>query len=440
MRVFNTVERYGVVAAALHWMTALLILTLLPLGIYMHELPQVTGAEVEQKIWLYSLHKTLGVSVLGLAVMRIVWAAFNRRPSPLHPERRAETFLAETVHWALYAAILATPLAGWLYHAATEGFAPIWWPFGQDLPFVPSNDAELADILKTVHAGLALAMAGLIGLHVAGALKHVAIDRDGTLARMVPGWSMDSESAARARMSGEAGHHHAPAFVAGLAILALVAGTVFAIESSEGGGDERAVVADGGTASGGEASDETGDADSMAQTSADDDAADADAGAPLWTVDRNASELSILVDQNGSPAKGVFEDWTAAIRFDPEDLDASSVRVEVAVGSLAMGDVSSTATGLLKAGEQPTAVWTADKFTNVSDSGYEASGTLELAGQSAPLTLPFTLEIAGDRAIMQSETIIQRLDWGVGASDYPDGGTVGLDVTLQIDLAATRQK
>ncbi|WP_114390221.1 cytochrome b/b6 domain-containing protein [Notoacmeibacter marinus] len=437
MRVFNTVERYGLVAALLHWIMALLILTLLPLGVYMHGLPQVTGAEVEQKIWLYSLHKTLGISVLGLAVLRIVWAVFNRRPAPLHPERRGETFLAETVHWALYAAILATPSAGWLYHAATEGFAPIWWPFGQDLPFIPSSHAALPDILKTVHGGLAIALAGLIGLHVAGALKHTAIDRDGTLARMVPGWAMGSESAARARVSGRSGRRHVPAFLSGLVVLVITASAAFIVKNYNDHDHAPLAVTDENAAEGAVALDAV---TSPAPTADNAALGDGPNGAtPLWTVDRQASELSIVVDQNGSPASGVFQDWAATIRFDPEALDRSSVRVEVALGSLSMGDVSSTALGLLKAGEQPTAIWSADEFRNVADNGYEASGTLELAGQSAPLTLPFTLEIDGDRATMQSQMVIQRLDWGVGAKDYPDGGTVGLEVTLQIELTATRQ-
>ncbi|MCP1198165.1 cytochrome b/b6 domain-containing protein [Notoacmeibacter sp. MSK16QG-6] len=436
MRVFNTIERYGVVAALLHWAIAFLILTLLPLGIYMHELPQVSGEEVAQKIWLYSLHKTLGVMVLALAILRVIWAILNRRPAPLHPERRAETFLAETVHWALYAAILATPLAGWFYHAATEGFAPIWWPFGQNLPFIPSDDAELSKIFKSVHAGLAITMIGLVGLHIVGALKHLVIDRDGTLARMVPGWRMGSESEARARLSAERGHNHAPAFLAGLAVLAVAAGLIYGIESSEDHRDtaaavsEKVPVAPSASTAGENAVD--------AAHGAEEGTIAADA-APLWVVDQDASKLAIAVDQNGSPTEGVFEDWAATIRFDPEALDKSSVRVEVAVGSLSMGDVSSTATGLLKAGEQPTAIWTADSFSKTSDNTYEAAGTLELAGQTAPLMLPFTLDIDGDTARMSAQTVMQRLDWSVGAGDYPDGGTVGLDVTLQIEVVATRE-
>ncbi|RLQ87507.1 cytochrome b/b6 domain-containing protein [Notoacmeibacter ruber] len=457
MRVLNTVERYGAVAALFHWAIATLILVLLPLGIYMHELPQGTGSEVSQKIWLYSLHKTLGVSVFTLAVLRVIWAAFNRRPAPIHAERRVETFLAEAVHWALYGAILATPLAGWIYHAATQGFAPIWWPFSQELPFVPENDRAFAGWFKRLHAGLAITMIGLVALHVLGAFKHVLVDRDGTLARMVPGWRIGNESAARARLAAEAGHHHAPAFIVGLIVLAVAASVIAFAESAEGGRkpDEAAVaVSDSQSpdaASQGNTQSENGSmvatdaassADAVEETSGEPgNASDASAGgAPLWAVDQQASELGITVAQNGSPTEGTFEQWNAEIRFDPEALDQSSVRVEVEVGSLSIGDVSDTAKSLLQAQEQPVAVWSADQFRQTGDNAYEAEGTLELAGQSAPLTLPFTLNIDGDTAEMQSETTIQRLDWGVGANDYPEGDTVGLDVTLRINVSATRQE
>lgn len=419
MRVFNTIERYGAIAALLHWIIAVLIVGLLALGLFMHDLPQASADEVSWKIWLYSLHKTFGIATFFLVVLRIVWAFFNTRPAPLHPERKAETLLAEIVHWGLYVAILATPLAGWIYHAATEGFAPIWWPFSQDLPLVPES-RSLAHIADTIHAALGYTIIGFVSLHVLGALKHTAIDRDGTLARMVPGMSMAHESAARARMSADMGQRHFPAMLAGLAIVVLAVGAIFYIESAANADRDVAAAIQSDAAS----------ADAPA------DPAD---GAALWQVDRAASTLAITVAQNGTPTDGVFRDWNADIRFDPENLEASSVRVEVQVGSLEIGDVGETATSLLKAGAQPVAVWSADEFRQLEPGRYEAVGTLELAGRSAPLNLPFALQIEGGEAEMQSETTIQRLDWGVGEDDYPDGGTVGLEVTLRIGVEATRQ-
>ena len=124
-----------------------------------------------------------GSPVLALAVLRILWALSQPRPAPLHPERRLETLAAEAAHWLLYGAILVLPLSGWVMHAAEDGFAPIWWPFGQTLPFVPKSDT-IAGIAGGVHFLAAIALVATLAAHIGGALKHALIDRDATLARM----------------------------------------------------------------------------------------------------------------------------------------------------------------------------------------------------------------------------------------------------------------
>lgn len=182
----NTQTSYGLVAQILHWITAVLILTLGGIGLIMTELPDGTQQDVDDKFLVYSLHKTLGVTLLAIALLRVAWALFQPHPRPLHPERTLDTLAAQTVHWALYGAILAMPITGWLQHAATEGLAPIWWPFSQNLPFVP-DDPKLAEFFGLAHTSTAYLLGGALVLHIAGALKHAVIDKDGTLRRMIPG-------------------------------------------------------------------------------------------------------------------------------------------------------------------------------------------------------------------------------------------------------------
>lgn len=112
-----------------HWLVALMILSNIALGLLADWLPYETQCELQLKARTFSIHKTLGISIFAVALLRIVWALIQPRPRPLHPERTAETFLAETVHWSLYAALIVVPLSGWVQHAASEGFAPIIWPF-----------------------------------------------------------------------------------------------------------------------------------------------------------------------------------------------------------------------------------------------------------------------------------------------------------------------
>ena len=146
----NTSESYGLVAQVLHWATAALILVLLPLGLFMHELPESSAADVAYKAWFYSLHKTLGVTVFAVAVVRVIWAAIQPHPKLLNAERKLESLAAQTIHWMLYGAIICMPLTGWLHHSASVGFAPIWWPLPQDLPLVP-KDPQLATFFGIAH-------------------------------------------------------------------------------------------------------------------------------------------------------------------------------------------------------------------------------------------------------------------------------------------------
>ncbi len=182
----NTNQTYGLVAQVLHWVTAVLILLLLVLGIYMHELPADTAQQVESKIWLYFLHKTLGILTFIVAIVRVVWAMVQEYPYPFNGDKKIEIFLASVVHWLLYGCIILMPITGWLHHAAVEGFAPIWWPLSQDILFVP-KDPQLAKLFGNAHFLTAVLLMGSIFLHIAGAFKHVIFDRDQTLARMIPG-------------------------------------------------------------------------------------------------------------------------------------------------------------------------------------------------------------------------------------------------------------
>ena len=181
MSPMNTTRAYGWAARAFHWTVAVLILVALGLGLYAGSLPSGSDDELQAVFAAFSIHKTAGVAVLIIALARILWTLSQIRPRPLYPERRLETLLAETVHWALWIGMIVMPLSGWLLHsAAPGGFSRILWPFGQRLPLVP-QDAALAEGFARFHETGWWVLAGLILLHVAGALKHALIDRDHTL-------------------------------------------------------------------------------------------------------------------------------------------------------------------------------------------------------------------------------------------------------------------
>ena len=186
MRLTNSPASYGLIARSFHWLMALLILTMIPLGKYANLAPFSTDVEFAYKFMLFSLHKTLGVILFFLAVLRILCAVWQPKPMALHPERQVETFVAAVTHWMLYSALILVPLTGWIEHAAIPGLAPIWWPFGQSLPFVSASE-WLFNTASALHRTFGKVLILAIILHVAGALKHQFIDKDATLHRMWAG-------------------------------------------------------------------------------------------------------------------------------------------------------------------------------------------------------------------------------------------------------------
>lgn len=399
----NTQLRYGLIAQILHWVTAALILFLLPLGIYMHELPQGSDAEISQKVFLYSLHKSVGIALLLVALVRVLWAAFGKNPVALHAERKLETFAAETIHWLLYISIIAVPVAGWLHHAATDGFAPIWWFNNQDLPFVP-KDAHLAEIFGAAHFFFAATLVISLALHIAGALKHALIDKDSTLARMVPGQAVDASG-----VDMSAKHSRAPVALAG-ALFLLAIGISYASVQVASGGSSGEMVSQ--------------------QTSGD------------WQVRSAESSLNITIIQNGAPVSGSFAAWNADITFDPEQLPQASVLAKIDVASLSLGSVTSQALSadFLKADEFPNAVFTATDFSKLADGSFSVAGGLELAGAKASATVDFTVVIENDIARMTGSATLNRLDFGIGATGFSNENSVAFPVEIQIQIVADRAK
>ncbi len=164
---------------ALHWLLALLILGSLAVGLYMTGLPFSP-----QRLKLYNWHKWAGVAILVLSAARLLWRLVQRPPAmPAMPAWQARA--AHGAHLALYLLFFAVPLSGWAYSSAS-GFPIVMFAVLPLPDWVPVS-RELAETLKPVHHYLAYALGGVIGLHVAGALKHHFIDRDGLLLRMMPG-------------------------------------------------------------------------------------------------------------------------------------------------------------------------------------------------------------------------------------------------------------
>lgn len=177
-------QRYTKTAIALHWLIAILIIGAFTLGLVMTNIPGFSMTKLKYFAW----HKWAGVTVLLLAALRLLWRLFHRPPELSAAMPAWQRGAAHGLHHLLYVLMFAVPVSGYFYTLAA-GFPVVYFNLFQ-LPVLIERNLELAETLKSVHYWLTMSMAALVVLHVAAALKHAIIDRDGTMRRMLPGRSL----------------------------------------------------------------------------------------------------------------------------------------------------------------------------------------------------------------------------------------------------------
>ena len=180
MKNSNTPIRYTTTAIRMHWLVALLIFVAFGMGWYMTGIPGLTP----QKLKLFSWHKWLGVTVFGLAVIRVAWRLLHPAPPLPMGIPRWQQKAAHLVHQLLYVLIIAIPLTGYFYSAASG--IPVVYLGLFKMPMLIEKNDQLKSILGPTHVWLNYLMATIVLAHVLAALKHQLIDRDGTLSRMLP--------------------------------------------------------------------------------------------------------------------------------------------------------------------------------------------------------------------------------------------------------------
>jgi cytochrome b561 len=177
----NTTDAWGPVAKGMHWLMAVLVIGLWLLGTYMTGLhPSPPRAR------LYAFHETIGLTIFGLALVRLAWRLAS--PTPRLPASllRPERILARTSHAALYLLILLVPVTGFIRVQKAPDMSPILllgrWP----LPALLGPGPAAAGFFSALHQSLTNFLAILIVLHIVAALKH-HLEGDDVLRRMLPG-------------------------------------------------------------------------------------------------------------------------------------------------------------------------------------------------------------------------------------------------------------
>ena len=177
----DVLRRYDRVAIALHWLIAVGVIGQIALGWWMIDIPKQPAGV---RAWWFNVHKSVGMTLAALIVLRILWRVLHR-PPPLPAQVPSwQAGAARASHFLLYACMVVMPLAGYL--GSTFSGYPIKL-YGLTLPAWGWRDDAAKDFFSALHLTTACIFMGLIALHVAAALKHGLLDRDGVFTRMWPG-------------------------------------------------------------------------------------------------------------------------------------------------------------------------------------------------------------------------------------------------------------
>ncbi|MEL6857615.1 MAG: cytochrome b/b6 domain-containing protein [Pseudomonadota bacterium] len=397
-------ERYSTVAIILHWVIALAMLGMIFGGWYMTDLPD--GAPGQY--FLYQMHKSIGITVLLLTIARILWRVMNPPPALPDDMNGLEKTASHLVHLGFYGLMIALPLTGWLYSSVsvkldvpTVLYGVISWP---DVPFVEGLKTETASgAVNFIHSKLAWVTLALLGLHVAGAIKHELSAEQGVLKRMAPGLFGKTDAPA------QPGRGALTACGSAAAVLVLVTGAAPVMSALSGSG---APVANGASFT------------------------------PNWAVNPAASSITFSGIHDGNAFTGTFENWDAAVQFDPDTPDAGRAQVTVAMTSASASqklyEDSLPSLEWFNTANFPTATVEVVDFSATDGTAYTSTARLTLKGITVETEFAFTLEIAGDRAQMTGQAMFERTPLDLGQSSDPNADWVSEEVTVIVVVEASR--
>ncbi len=177
----NTANSFGLISRLLHWTMALAVIAMLALGTVIADMQPDLST-----LWLYGLHKTVGIIILSLAVTRLIWHRISPPPPPIGPPRAWEARAARAAHVVFYLLLIAIPVSGWFASSAT-GLDVMLFDRWILPPIAPVSELWEERGFE-VHEALTTVLIGLIIIHVLAALKR-QIEGDGTLTRMIKGKS-----------------------------------------------------------------------------------------------------------------------------------------------------------------------------------------------------------------------------------------------------------
>ena len=389
---------YSNTAKILHWTIAGAIV----LQFVLAKLADLAGDKdlAVRELALLANHKSVGITILALALLRLVWRIKN--PPPQLPATMPgwQIRASHISHWSLYGLIILVPITGWLMSSASA-YSVSWFSLFQ-LPDFVAPDPDLKKTFKDIHETLAQLLALIALVHIGAALKHAFFDKDGVLGRIVSATSV--------------------------ALFAAIIALGFAVlgqSGKQGSGSSPGNVATTAAAT-------RDDAASAAGTASD---------LPVWQIDYDKSYIRFTGSQAGADFDGEWLSWSADLQFS-SDAPASG-RFDVTVNTAAVNSNDQERDDVLSDPEwfdtraYPAAYYRASSFEQNDDGSFNALGELIIKDVAAPVMLRFTIDAQDDQRILTGHAEFKRLDLGVGVGEWEDTSWVDDEVRVDVRVEAT---
>ncbi len=342
-----------------------------------------------QELALLANHRSVGITIFLCAALRLAWRLRQGVPGSL-PMPEWQFMASRASHWSMYGLIFLLPISGWLMSSASA-YSVSWFDVVQ-LPDLVAADPELKDTLERIHKTLAKALFAVATIHIAAAVKHSLINKDGAIARITS----------------------TGAIALFFAVIALGAATLTRV------GDRAGNIASPSTAS--------NSITVETRTSE----------LPAWNIDYAHSYIKFIATQAGADINGEWQEWSADIRFDETQLEASLFDVSVAVAAVETLDVDRDRTlqdlEWFDAENHPQVRYRARSFRQRPDGGFAASGSLTVKDGRSPVMLAFTVTRAGGRYVLEGQAELDCLALQVGIGEWADTRRIGQFVTVVVHV------
>lgn len=428
--------RYTAVAILFHWAIAAAILGNLALGWWM-QVAIDNSAERGRAVAAFQIHKSIGLTVLGLSMLRILWRLLHRPPAFAQASSVWVHRAVHTMHWLFYVLMLALPLSGWLYVSTQwRGHGPMnvptLWFSWLEVPHLLSLNklavdqrGAIAASMVEMHIVLSWTLGGMLLLHVLGAFKHHFIPSESALRRMLPLASRKERLTAIGSL----------VVITALALLVLL--TLLRIPSAQA--DLKAPVQPSSPVV------EVAPAPIVSEPEKRPPVIEKSTGnsdtATSWSVDPAKSKVTYSGTHAGVPFEGKFTRWKADIKLLAGDPSHSRLTATFETASatdgIALHDESLPQTEWFDAANHPSITFTSTRVLGKTNGAFSVEGYLTIKDHKLPVPA-MALTTENGHLLLSGEFKVSRKAADLGMESDPDANWVSPDITVKVSVEGTQ--